>query len=65
MRFATFTFDGTDAPLSWGMNDAQKRAIPDGWDYFVRKNEKNIRWVPGTLDTQSTDCTAQERSGPY
>jgi len=64
VRFATFTFDGTDAPLSRAMNDAQKRAIPDGWEYFVRKNEKTSAGYI-TLDTQSTDCATQERSGPY
>lgn len=25
VRFATFTFDGTDAPLSWALNDAKAR----------------------------------------
>jgi predicted acylesterase/phospholipase RssA len=65
VRFATFTFDGTDAPLSWAMNDKQKRAIPAGWDYFVQKNQKNIRWVHCTLDPQSSDCHSAERSGPY
>jgi len=46
------------------MNDAQKRAIPDGWEYFVLKNEKtSARYI--TLDTQTTDCTTQERSGPH
>ena len=65
IRFATFTFDGTDAPLSWAMNDAQRRAIPAGWDGFVKKNEKNIRWVHCTLDPGSSDCNSTELSGPY
>jgi hypothetical protein len=38
--------------------------IVGSWEYFVRKNEKTSAGYI-TLDTQSTDCATQERSGPY
>jgi hypothetical protein len=63
VRFATFTFDGTDAPLSWAMNDAQKKAIQAGWN--SKRNGRDIRWVQCTLDPESSDCNSSERSGPY
>jgi hypothetical protein len=65
VRFATFTFDGTDAPLSWAMNESQKRAITDRWNHFVEINPRDLRWVHCTLDAQSPDCNSQERNGPY
>jgi predicted acylesterase/phospholipase RssA len=64
VRFATFTFDGKDAPLSWAMNDRQKSEIPAGWDYLVKKNDENLRWVHCTLDPQSSDCSSTKASGP-
>jgi hypothetical protein len=65
IRFATFTFDGNDAPLSWAMNESQKQAIPLAWSNYVQQNAENIQWVHCTLDAQSSDCKSTARKGPY
>ncbi len=65
VRFATFTFDGTDAPLSWAMNQHQKDAITEHWNEILGANTKDLRWVHCTFDAQSSDCSSDERNGPY
>jgi hypothetical protein len=65
IRFATFTFNGNDAPLSWAMNEAQKNAIHQRWDELVRANTKDLRWVHCTLDAASPACQTSEENGPY
>lgn len=65
IRFATFTFDGTDAPLSWAINEKQKRKIDDAWRDVVASNARNLRWVRCTLDPAAVDCHSSEKSGPY
>jgi hypothetical protein len=65
VRFATFTFDGTDAPLSWAMNQSQKDAIATGWTDFAKKNPTTLQWVHCTLDAKSPDCSRKEKKGPW
>jgi hypothetical protein len=40
VRAATFEFQGTNAPLSWQMNDAQKGEIPTKWNELVHGKAK-------------------------
>jgi hypothetical protein len=65
VRFATFTFDGTDAPLSWAMNKSQKEAIAARWNDIAKKNPTDLQWVHCTLDAKSSDCNSAEKKGPW
>lgn len=65
IRFATFTFPGNDAPLSWAMNQSQKVAIEKRWTEFQRTNKKDIDWVHCTLDEASDACKSTDQNGPY
>lgn len=66
IRFATFTFNGDDAPLSWAMNKSQKDAIPDRWQQQIPAlNKKDLAWVHCTLDVTSEDCRSGQKNGPY
>jgi len=66
IRFATFTFNGNDAPLSWAMNETQKEAITDRWQNQIpATNKKDLAWVHCTLDQASEDCKSTEKNGPY
>jgi len=66
IRFATFTFNGNDAPLSWAMNQSQKDAIADRWQNQIpATNKKDLAWVHCTLDETSEDCSGTEKNGPY
>lgn len=65
IRFATFTFDGTGAPLSWAMSKNQKDAIAAGWNNRSQNNDRDLRWVHCTLDPAFSACNTSELNGPY
>jgi hypothetical protein len=63
--FATFTFPGNDAPLSWAMNRSQRDAIGRRWNEFMMTNKKDIDWVHCTIDEASDACKSKDQNGPY
>lgn len=65
IRFATFTFNGNDAPLSWAMSQKQKEAITYRWNKLPETNEKDLKWVHCTLDPSFAACNTSELNGPY
>ena len=65
IRFATFTFPGNDAPLSWAMSQSQKDAISKRWEDVKQKNHKDIDWVHCTVDETSAACSSKDQNGPY
>ena len=65
IRFATFTFNGSGAPLSWAMNEKQKSGIRERWRELVQANGKDLRWVHCSLDSAAAACQTSEQNGPY
>jgi hypothetical protein len=65
IRFATFTFNGSGAPLSWAMNEKQKSGIRERWRELVQANGKDLRWVHCSLDSGAAGCQTSEQNGPY
>ena len=69
IRFATFTFSGDDAPLSWAMNESQKSAIGNRWQEFLKANGRDLQWVRCTLDEANPECASdsigKQKNGPY
>jgi Patatin-like phospholipase len=68
IRFATFTFDGSGAPLSWAMSEKQKRDITAGWinrRSQTEEKDRDLKWVHCTLDPGYTGCNTRDKNGPY
>jgi Patatin-like phospholipase len=69
IAYATFEFDGRDAPLSWRMNDAQIRAIRREWKKRV-SGPGNEDWLEVScfFRPDSPDCAAlagKGKKGPW
>lgn len=67
VRAATFEFQGTDAPLSWAMNEAQKAEIPEKWEELVygkcKKAEDRNQDVGDNGDWMEVRCFFHPEAG--
>jgi hypothetical protein len=56
IRFATFEFQGKDAPLSFKMNDNQKREITKEWQSYAGGQTDDLAQVKCLFDRSRPDC---------
>jgi len=58
IRFASFQFTATDAPLSWKMNKSQEAAIDQSWLRIVQENGNDLQQVRCMFEPSREECPA-------
>ena len=65
IQFASFQFNGQNAPLSWSMNAEQKAEIRRKWGEFATPTNLDLLAVHCFFDPAQPDCSKLSKKGPW